>query len=110
MTAAPTLVWDPSYEIDLGPHVFVTAKYRLTKERLLAKGIVTEAHFVAPQPASMDDLARVHTAEYLAKIERDSFSMSERVQLEVPFSAEGRDAMILSCGGTLLCRDGGRAR
>jgi len=101
----PPLVWDPSYEIDLGPHVFVTAKYRLTRERLLSAGIVTEDHFVRPEPARHEELARVHTAEYLRKIDANDFSMAERMRLEVPFSEAGRAAMILSCGGTTMaCR------
>lgn len=98
----PPLVWDPSYEIDLGPHVFVTAKYRLTRERLLRDGIVTDEHFVRAVAATAEELARVHTATYLRKIDDDDFTLAERLQLEVPFSAEGRAAMILSCGGTLL--------
>lgn len=101
----PRLVWDPSYEIDLGPHVFVTAKYRLTRERVLEAGTVTEADFVRPEPATRAQLARVHTGEYLRKIDEGDFSLTERLRLEVPFSEAGRDAMILSCGGTLLaCR------
>ena len=101
----PPLVWDASYEIDLGPHVFVTAKYRLTRERLLADSTVTAADFVPPVPATREELSRAHTEEYLHKIEDDSFSISERLQLEIPFSEEGRDAMVLCCGGTLLaCR------
>lgn len=103
--ATPPLVWDPSYEVDLGPHVFVTAKYRLTRERLLADGTVTDAHFVEPAPATREELARAHTETYLTKIEENRFTITERLRLEVPFSEEGRDAMVLSCGGTLLaCR------
>jgi len=100
--ASPRLVWDSSYEIDLGPHVFVTAKYRRTKERLIQDGTVSEEHFAAPVPATPEELARVHTTAYLDKIARNAFSTAERLQLEIPFSEEGRDAMILSCGGTLL--------
>jgi acetoin utilization deacetylase AcuC-like enzyme len=103
--SSPPIVWDPSYEIDLGPHVFITAKYRLTRELLLEQGLVTEADFVAPIPATREELERAHTAEYLRKIDEDSFTMTERLQLEIPFSEEGRDAMVLCCGGTLLaCR------
>lgn len=103
--ATPPLVWDPSYEVDLGRHVFVTAKYRLTRDRLLEDGVVTPDHFVRPRPATRAELARVHTQEYLRKIDEGDFTLSERLRLEVPFSDEGRDAMILSCGGTLLtCR------
>lgn len=109
----PPIVWDPSYEIDLGPHVFVTAKYRLTRERLLAGGVLTAGDVVAPVPATRDELAAAHTQAYLAKIERDAFTFAERMRLEIPFSDAVRDAMTLACGGTLLaCRlalDYGRA-
>jgi len=101
----PPLVWDARYEIDLGPHVFVTAKYRLTRERLLADGAATAEDFVPPVPATREELSRAHTEDYLRKIDDDSFSMSERLQLEIPLSEEVRDAMFLCCGGTLLtCR------
>jgi acetoin utilization deacetylase AcuC-like enzyme len=99
---SPPVVWDPSYEIDIGAHVFVTAKYRLTRDRLLAHGSVTDEHFVAPVPATREQLALVHTPEYLEKIETGSFSFADIMRLEVPFSETGREAMILTCGGTLL--------
>lgn len=98
----PPLVWDPSYEIDLGPHVFVTAKYRLTRERLLEQGIADQVSFVSPVPATREELERVHTPEYLRKMDENDFSVRERLELEIPFSEEGRAAMVLSCGGTLL--------
>jgi len=105
VTRAPTLVWDAGYEVDLGGHVFVTAKYRLTRKRLLDAGTVTEQDFVRPRPATMAQLGLVHTPDYLRKIAADDFTISERLRLEVPFSDEGRDAMILSCGGTIsTCR------
>jgi acetoin utilization deacetylase AcuC-like enzyme len=102
VTLTPPIVWDPSYEIDIGAHVFVTAKYRLTRERLLAQATLTEEHFVAPVPATPEQLALVHTPEYLRKVTSGSFSFAEIMRLEVPFSEQGRDAMILNCGGTLM--------
>jgi len=95
-------VWDPSYEVDIGAHVFVTAKYRLARERLLAEGTAAEPDFVRPEPATRDQLALVHTPGYLAKVYGGSFSVLDAMRLEVPFSEQLRDAMVLSCGGTLL--------
>ncbi|MGD8496825.1 MAG: histone deacetylase, partial [Gemmatimonadales bacterium] len=94
------VVWSPDYEVDIGSHVFPTRKYRLVKERLVAEGVISEADLVAPEPASHDDLARVHTAEYLRKIEDGDFSLADEALLEVPFSPALREAMILCCGGT----------
>ncbi|HSR40521.1 MAG TPA: histone deacetylase, partial [Longimicrobiales bacterium] len=96
----PAVVWSPAYEVDLGPHVFPTVKYRLIRERLLEEGTLDEGDFVDPEPASTEDLARVHTPSYLEKIEGGDFSHSEILKLEVPFSAELRDSMVLCCGGT----------
>jgi len=99
---APRLVWDPSYEVDIGAHVFVTSKYRLARERLLADGTVIETDFLRPAPVTREQVALVHTAEYVEKVFSGSFSYLDAMRLEVPFSAELRDAMLLSCGGTLL--------
>ncbi|MGD8601684.1 MAG: histone deacetylase [Gemmatimonadota bacterium] len=99
--AGVPLVWDPSYEVDIGAHVFVTAKYRLTRERLLADGTASEADFVRPEPATREQLALVHTEAYLEKVFTGDLSFVDVMRLEVPFSEELRDAMVLSCGGTL---------
>jgi acetoin utilization deacetylase AcuC-like enzyme len=98
-------VWHEAYEVDLGPHVFVTAKYRLTGERLLRGGRVTEEHFLTPSPATRSELGLVHTATYLDAVEQDTLTFAERVRLEIPLTPSVRDAMKLACGGTLLtCR------
>jgi acetoin utilization deacetylase AcuC-like enzyme len=97
------VVWSPDYEVDIGAHVFPVRKYRLVKERLVAEGVISETDLVRPKPASDEDLLRVHTPEYLRKIRENDLTEAERLALEVPFSAELRDAMILCCGGTTEC-------
>ena len=97
------IIWSPGYEVEIGPHVFPTRKYRLVKERLVADGTIAEDDIVSPEPASREQLALVHTSEYLRKIAEDDLSPAERLQLEVPFSAALREAMILCCGGTIEC-------
>lgn len=97
------IIWSRDYEVEIGPHVFPTRKYRLVKERLAAEGILEESVIVGPAPATEEQLARVHTTEYLRKIREDDLSEAERLQLEVPFSAALREAMILCCGGTIEC-------
>jgi acetoin utilization deacetylase AcuC-like enzyme len=98
----PTLVWSPAYEVDIGPHVFPTVKYRLVRERLLSTGVVTEADFVEAEPVPDADLERIHTAEYLAKIREDRFTSMERILLEVPISEALARSSRICCGGTLL--------
>jgi len=102
MSEAVSVVWSPRYEVDIGAHVFPTAKYRLVRDRLLAGGTVAEGDFIEPEPATEAALARVHTAEYLRKIREDDFTLAERLRLEVPLSPALVDAARLSCGGTVL--------
>jgi acetoin utilization deacetylase AcuC-like enzyme len=95
-----TLVFSARYHLDIGPHVWPTAKYQLVRERLLARGHVVAANFVEPEPAPWDDLALVHTPEYLGKIRTSRLTAEDIARLELPFSntlAEGFRVMV---GGT----------
>ncbi len=98
----PAVVWSEAYEVDIGPHVFPTRKYRLVREQLLREGVVAEDGFVAPVPATDVQLRRIHDPAYLRKIHEDGFDTRERWALEVPFSDALRRAAVLACGGTLL--------
>lgn len=98
----PSIVWSPAYEVDIGPHVFPTAKYRLVLDRLLTEGIVSEEEVVEAEPVGDDALARVHTPAYLEKIRTDAFTSMERIVLEVPFSEALAHSSRVCCGGTLL--------
>lgn len=96
------VVWHEAYEVDIGPHVFPTAKYRLVVERLLAEGALAREELRRPEPATDRQIALVHTADYLRKIATDGFSTAERRALEVPFTAGLREASWLCAGGTIL--------
>ncbi len=96
------IIWHPAYEVDIGPHVFPTVKYRLARARLLDDGTVTESDFLHPEPALDEDVGLVHTAEYLRKINAGALSFYEELALEVPFSPELREAMWLCAGGSIL--------
>jgi acetoin utilization deacetylase AcuC-like enzyme len=95
-------VWHEAYEVDIGPHVFPTAKYRLIKDRLLQEETISAEDIRRPLPAADDDVALVHTAEYLDKIRDDRLSMAERLTLEVPFSPALREASWICAGGSIL--------
>jgi acetoin utilization deacetylase AcuC-like enzyme len=96
------IVHHPAYEVDIGAHVFPTRKYRLVRECLLAEATIADADVVVPEPAKDEDVLRVHTSEYVRKIKSAALSIQERLVLEVPFSAELRQAMWLCAGGTIL--------
>ena len=96
------LVYHSGYNIDLGAHVFPARKYRLIRDGLVAKGIADPADVVAPEPASDEDVLRVHTAEYVHKLKTDTLTASERMRLELPFSQQVVDAFWLAAGGSIL--------
>lgn len=88
--------------MDIGPHVFPTAKYRLVRDRLLNEGTITAEDIRKPTPASDEEIALVHTEEYLEKIRHNRLSAAERLTLEVPFSPALREASWLCAGGSIL--------
>ena len=96
------IVWHAGYEVDIGPHPFPTRKYRLVRDALLAEGTVAPADLVEAAPATDDQVALVHTSDYLRKIETGTLSVEERLLLEVPFSPALRDAAWITAGGSTL--------
>lgn len=96
------VIFHQAYEVDIGPHVFPTRKYRLVRDRLLQEGTIDADDIVTPRPATDENIALVHTAEYLSKIKQGTLSVQEQLILEVPFSPQLREAMWLCSGGTIL--------
>lgn len=102
MTAALPLVCHEAYEVDIGPHVFPTAKYRLVLERLREAGSVERLARHRPEPATDDDVLLVHTAEWVRKLRDGDLTMVERLTLEVPWSPALVEASWLCAGGSVL--------
>lgn len=96
------IVHHPAYEVDIGAHVFPTAKYRMVRDRLLGEQPARTSVVHQPEATTDAFVSLVHTEEYLDTIRRDTFSPTERLILEVPFSPPLRDAMWLCAGGAVL--------
>lgn len=95
------LIYDDRYDLHLGAHVFPSEKYRLVQEALLREGLAEPADFVAPVPASDEDILRVHSREYVRKLKTGSLSYLEILRMEVPFSKELVEACWLAVGGSI---------
>ena len=95
------VVSSPRYAIDIGPHVFPTEKYRRIYDRLLATPRPGLEGIIAPQAAAWDELALVHTAEYLEKVRTLCLSSEEIVELQLPLNAPIVEGFRLMTGGTL---------
>ena len=97
--------YSDKYSLPLGEHVFPAAKYRLTKQRLLEQAICAEADFVEPARALDEEIALVHTLEYIDKLKHGRFSDAELTRMEVPYSAALVQAFWVAAGGTIAaCR------
>src|SRR5882762_4706451 len=96
------LVYHERYDLNLGPHVFPSQKFRLIYEMLLREGIASKEDFLRPNPASDEDLLRVHTADWVRKMKTGTLTASEVMKLEVPYSKELAEAVWLAAGGTIL--------
>ena len=96
------VVYSPRYQIDIGTHVFPTRKYQLVRDRLLDTGMISPSALVEPQPASWEDLALVHTGEYLDNLRNGTLPDDDLAQLELPWSVEMVEGFRVMVGGTIL--------
>jgi acetoin utilization deacetylase AcuC-like enzyme len=96
------VVYHSRYDLNLGPHVFPSQKFRLIHEMLLREGIATREDFLEPAPAMNEDLLRVHTAEWLKKLKTGTLTPGDIMKLEMPYSPEMVEAVWLAAGGTIL--------
>ena len=92
------IVGSSRYRIDIGQHVFPTAKYEELYHQLTTED---GWEWIDPQPATWDELALVHTRDYLTKARDGGFSAEEIRQLELPWSPEVVEGFRLMTGGTI---------
>lgn len=96
------LIYDERYDLNLGTHVFPSQKYRLVHDKLLADGIANPEDFLAPQPASDEDVLRVHSLDYVHKLKTGTLNYQEILRLEVPYSKKLIEAVWYAAGGSIL--------
>lgn len=102
---SPKLIYSKDYYVDIGQHVFPTKKYRLIYQKLIHDSGLKPSDFVAPSPASDNDLHLVHTKEYVEKLKNGTLSQMEAMTLELPYSEELVRASYLCVGGTILASE-----
>ena len=88
--------------MDIGNHIFPTAKYKLIYNRLRQKNVLREEDFIIPQPAKDEDILRIHTQEYVNKLKNGSLAYEELLTLELPYSPQLVEASYICAGGTIL--------
>ena len=96
------LIYHEQYDLHLGDHVFPSKKYKWLHDRLLRTKFAEEGDFVAPPPATDEDVLLVHAPEWVAKLRSGTLSYHEILQLEIPYSRQMVEAFWLAAGGTIL--------
>ncbi len=95
------LIYHDAYDLNLGSHVFPSRKYKMIHDRLLATGFAQPEDFLTPQPASDEDVLRVHDAAWVRKLKEGTLDYLELMTLEIPYSREMVRAAWLAAGGTI---------
>jgi len=96
------LVYHDRYDLNIGPHVFPSQKFRLVRDSLLENAIAAPGDILAPVPASDEDVLRVHTPEWVHKLKYNQLTATEQMWLEIPYSKETVEAFWLAAGGSIL--------
>src|SRR4030095_4355463 len=95
------VIYSPRYHVDIGAHVFPTRKYQLVHARRLEDGVIAPRDVIEPPAADWDDLALVHTREYLVNIRDGTLTHEDVAQLELPWSSEMVEGFRVMVGGTI---------
>lgn len=96
------LIYTDAYDLNLGDHVFPSKKYRLIHNRLLVDGFAEPGDFLAPQPASDEDLYLAHERGWVDRLKSGTLTYHELIRLEIPYSRKMIEAFWLAAGGTTL--------
>src|SRR5215472_18715449 len=99
------LVYSDDYYLPIGSHVFPAEKYQRIHKKLMETGTADATDFVAPQPASDQDILLVHTPQYVDKLKTGTLSAREELEMEIPYSPELVRAFWLAAGGSMLAAD-----
>ena len=81
------------YEVSLPGHIWPTDKYRLIAAQLARGPVHSRLQFHDVRAAPWDDLALVHTSEYLAKLRKGALTADDIAILELPWLPEFADKL-----------------
>ena len=82
-------------------HKFPMAKYARLRERIVGEGLVEPGDLCEAMPASWDDLALVHTGEYLRDVECGTVPRETQRRIGFPWSPQMVERARRSVGATI---------
>jgi acetoin utilization deacetylase AcuC-like enzyme len=89
------------YTVDVGNHSYPMDKYRLVPERLLAEETLGLENFLEPEAATLDDVLRVHTPEYVHAFVNGTLERKAMLRIGLPWSPELVRRAFAVIGGTI---------
>ena len=95
-------IYSPLYRVDIGAHVFPTAKYGMLRQRLIDEHGATSGDFIEPEPADADEVHRVHDRRYFEACRDGTLTPAEQAQIELPWSEELFDAACRCVRGSIM--------
>ena len=96
------LYYSDIFSFPLPPaHRFPLQKYALLRKRLLTEGWLAEKDLLVPDPATDEQLLRVHSFSYLAKVVEGTLDAGEIRRVGLPWSPELVERSRRSVGGTI---------
>ena len=96
----------PDYVAQIGDdHKFPIKKFGELFKLLKQDQIISDKNLHIPNPVSFQDLARVHTDEYVRKINTLSLSKEEERKLGFPMVESVRQRSFVATGGTVLAAE-----
>lgn len=100
-------VWSSAHYVIALPegHRFPIAKYAMLRDAVLAEGVVAPEHLHDPARAPLEEVHRVHDAEYIARLIRGTMPAAEQRALGFPWSEGLVERSFRASGGTLEAAD-----
>ena len=98
----PAVVHADAYYADIGLHVFPMKKFRMIRDEIVRRGLIRSEEILAPAPATVAQVRRVHDRDYVDKLAEGRLSALEEAVLELPYSKGLVDASFLCAGGSIL--------
>lgn len=89
------------YTVNVGHHSYPMDKYRLVPERLLKEQTLTEENLLEPEEATLDDILRVHTPEYVHAFVKGTLERKAMLRIGLPWSPELVRRAFAVIGGTI---------
>ncbi len=95
------VVYSPAYNVDIGPHVFKTDKYRLIMGKLAKVLDLSDDRILTPEPAPPESLLSALDPAYYDDLIHCRQTW-RTISAELPINREIIDSVLICAGGSIL--------